>query len=47
MKDWESLYQHAGEFHGSLCGGTILGIHLACLDCRLIGRDDAKGQKKT
>ena len=42
MKNLEKLYQKAGEFHGSICGGIILGVRMACLGCRIIGLDEPK-----
>ncbi|RLA93874.1 MAG: formylmethanofuran dehydrogenase [Deltaproteobacteria bacterium] len=42
MKNLQKLYQEAGEFHGSICGGIILGVRMACLGCRMIGLDEPK-----
>ncbi|HPD60192.1 MAG TPA: FmdE family protein [Thermodesulfobacteriota bacterium] len=40
MDDIQSLYQKAGEFHGSVCAGIILGVRMAFLACQLHGITD-------
>jgi len=42
MKNLQKLYEEAGEFHGSICGGIILGVRMAYLGCRMIGLDEPK-----
>ena len=36
MQDREKLYQKAGDLHGSICGGVVLGVRMALLGCRMI-----------
>ncbi|WAC07207.1 MAG: formylmethanofuran dehydrogenase subunit E family protein [Thermodesulfobacteriota bacterium] len=40
MEEIKSLYKKAGEFHGSVCAGIILGVRMACLACRMHGIND-------
>lgn len=42
MENIDTLYQRAGEFHGSICAGIILGVRMACLGCRMIGLENPK-----
>jgi len=37
MEEIQSLYKKAGEFHGSVCAGIILGVRMAFLACRMRG----------
>ena len=42
MKKLDELYQKAGEFHGGICGGIILGVRMAWLGCRMIELEEPK-----
>jgi len=37
MESLEALYEQAGRFHGSICGGIVLGVRMASLGCQRIG----------
>ena len=42
MESLEELYEEAGTFHGSVCGGIVLGVRMAHLGCRAAAVDDPK-----
>ena len=42
MESLKKLYEEAGEFHGSVCGGIVLGVRMAHLGCRVADVDDPK-----
>lgn len=49
MNDLEALYQKAGNLHGSICAGIILGVRMARLGCNMVNLEEplrAENRKK-
>lgn len=40
MQNLEQLYEKAGDLHGNICGGVVLGVRMALLGCRMIDLDE-------
>ncbi len=45
MQDFEQQLDAARMFHGHLCHGMVLGVHLARYGCRSLGIDDPRSYR--